>query len=91
MTESIAGKDEMNIGNKVVATKTIKLLNGEIYPLGAKGAITDIPPDKSVVHILFDRADSPCATMIKSIRREDAPPTIGEKIRRFFSSARLYH
>ena len=76
----------MHIGDNIIAVRKINLANGKNYFIGTKGAIIDTPPSKTVIHVMFEKSDSPCVISVKNVREEDTRPKIGEKIRQSLSS-----
>lgn len=50
----------MKVGDRVRATRKIKLANGKVFPRGTEGEVTTVPPAEDSVHVLFDGAENPC-------------------------------
>jgi hypothetical protein len=71
----------MKVGDPVIATKRIRLVNGKVFGLGACGIVQGTPPNRGVVHVLFAGEVNSCVILVRSVRLESEAPSFSETLR----------
>jgi len=61
--------EPLQVGDRVVARRKIKLINGNVHPCGTTGRVIRTPSAGTSIHVQFDGEENACALMRSSVKK----------------------